>query len=412
MGVTPTSGSSLVVTMQLSKPGTAFCYVTTDLVAPLGWFVKARTTCYKSADYTNSAFNVSCSSLTPFATYKVYCYTEDLSVPANKLPDSSVAASVRTVREQSKGYRFSHLKAVVVFNSQMRLSLRSTHYNNGSSTDPIPLLWFLSVCLSTTTTTTTTIIIIIIIIGIAQVTMPCCYTMVTPTMPTVLFSKAVSPSLSIKAPVTGATVVLSSEYVPAIQDPTNCTAAYLSKLSTSAFNSSVAIRFSPSNRLSMALITEAKFTVSGKTGGCYRINYNITGKWTQSEREFLWEHGTTHGHDDHVRCVPILGAMTSRFNPVKSDTLFVLGAGAMPPTPVVSKAKFSDTGAQIFVTFDSATDRGGSIGVFLCSFLFSFTGASSSFCSWTSPTVVTITLGTGATILPNDPITLLASKVG
>lgn len=47
-----------------------------------------------------------------------------------------------------------------------------------------------------------------------QVSMPCCYTLGTPTLPTVLFSS--SSSLTLFSPVPGITVTLSSSYVPSL----------------------------------------------------------------------------------------------------------------------------------------------------------------------------------------------------
>jgi hypothetical protein len=110
------------------------------------------------------------------------------------------------------------------------------------------------------------------------------------------------------------------------------------------------------------------------------------------------------------------------------------------PAPVLEKAYFSDTGSEIFVIFNSVTNRGGlQTGGGACSLLFQGTMSNPEFgssvvlsaveyalgadewssistgpfnkCTWTSDTTVRITLGAGSTIVPNDLLGIVNGRI-
>ena len=80
----------------------------------------------------------------------------------------------------------------------------------------------------------------------------------------------------------------------------------------------------------------------------------------------------------------------------------------VPPPPVLEVAKFSSTGGQLFLTWDSGTDRAGYGGAsFSCDELIEFPLASAATCVWTSDSELTASLDYRAKCVPGDNVTAL-----
>ena len=114
---------------------------------------------------------------------------------------------------------------------------------------------------------------------------------------------------------------------------------------------------------------EGSFTVTGESS-CYDILLNAT----------------TDGE-------PYYPAVTE---------LAILYENQPTPAPFLSSARFSDDGRKIYIQFNSDSDKAFSTltsyaTVFTCSDLFSYDGASSDTCVWTSSSLVTATLSYSAT---------------
>lgn len=109
------------------------------------------------------------------------------------------------------------------------------------------------------------------------------------------------------------------------------------------------------------------------------------------------------------------GASADQYDDV-AITVSILDSASAPPAPTMSTAKFANSGAYIEVTFDSATNKAGFASAsFRCSNLFTFLGAESTTCSWTSASVARIQLSAApygtSLIVPTSDITLLEGKV-
>ncbi len=84
------------------------------------------------------------------------------------------------------------------------------------------------------------------------------------------------------------------------------------------------------------------------------------------------------------------------------------------PPPVISNAHFADTLSAIIINFSSKTDCAGKTGLFLCDDLLLNPTGSAGFlgrgtkCSWDTVTnsILTISLGEGASVVPGDVITM------
>eukprot|EP01032_Pedospumella_encystans_P023522 gene23522-26627_t len=73
----------------------------------------------------------------------------------------------------------------------------------------------------------------------------------------------------------------------------------------------------------------------------------------------------------------------------------IMSSATQSPAPALLNAKFSDSGASITVTFDSATNRALITALsFPCSDLFDFVGMATTTCSWTSSTTVSVIFNT------------------
>jgi hypothetical protein len=80
--------------------------------------------------------------------------------------------------------------------------------------------------------------------------------------------------------------------------------------------------------------------------------------------------------------------------------------------PVLLSVRFSNRGTSLSALFDSNTNQADIKGSsFACSLLFDFLGVAGTSCSWTSPSLVTISPGSGNPIDVGKSITLLDSKV-
>jgi hypothetical protein len=98
LSIAGTGASAIVSSVALSRPGTVYVWATTDASsAPGGAAIRGAPCGSAFVGVTGVTANVTCSSLTPLTAYSLFYYTEDTSVPSNKLPDSAVQASVRTV---------------------------------------------------------------------------------------------------------------------------------------------------------------------------------------------------------------------------------------------------------------------------------------------------------------------------
>jgi len=80
-----------------------------------------------------------------------------------------------------------------------------------------------------------------------------------------------------------------------------------------------------------------------------------------------------------------------------STHVSVLSSATAKPTPVLSSAKFSNSGGALNIVFNSPTNKADiTANSFVCSQLFSFGGAGSSTCSWVSSSAVTAVFASSA----------------
>jgi hypothetical protein len=93
---------------------------------------------------------------------------------------------------------------------------------------------------------------------------------------------------------------------------------------------------------------------------------------------------------------------------VLRNNFTVVSLNVPPPVPVFLSVRFSNDGTSLSALFDANTDQGGiRTSSFACSLLFDFTGVAGATCSWTSPSLVTISPGSDASIAVGSSITLL-----
>lgn len=87
------TGSTATVNMRMSLPGYLYCAAySPGARVPTGSELKA--TAYPLTVTTSPhVANVTITGLAAYASYHVYCYSEDMSSPANVLPDALVAMS-------------------------------------------------------------------------------------------------------------------------------------------------------------------------------------------------------------------------------------------------------------------------------------------------------------------------------
>ena len=84
----------------------------------------------------------------------------------------------------------------------------------------------------------------------------------------------------------------------------------------------------------------------------------------------------------------------------------------IPDPPKIASAKFSATGGQLFLQWDSGTDRAGYYGsTFECNELIDFPLVSAAKCLWTTSDSLTATLDYRATCIPGDNVTVHGGKL-
>lgn len=78
------------------------------------------------------------------------------------------------------------------------------------------------------------------------------------------------------------------------------------------------------------------------------------------------------------------------------------------PVPQIEMARFSDSGAGIYLTFNIPTNRAGMTTPTTCNDLFTNlpTLGSDNYCVWLNDTTLLVGLGAGATLSPGDVIDL------
>lgn len=90
----------------------------------------------------------------------------------------------------------------------------------------------------------------------------------------------------------------------------------------------------------------------------------------------------------------------------------IISSSAPKPAPNLLSVKFANSGGSLAVSFDYATNKASiSASTFTCSQVFSFTGDSSSTCSWVNSTAVKAVLPSDSTLSVNDIVTLRANLI-
>ena len=117
-----------------------------------------------------------------------------------------------------------------------------------------------------------------------------------------------------------------------------------------------------------------------------------------------------------VLSLVLSGASAVEYVVPEGFKLSILSSNSIPPAPNLLKATFTDSAANVLITFDSATNLGGvSTSSWSCTLVFEFIGDTNAYCSWISNTVVQISFGkysSSTPILnPNDQITLLSNVI-
>jgi hypothetical protein len=100
---------------------------------------------------------------------------------------------------------------------------------------------------------------------------------------------------------------------------------------------------------------------------------------------------------------------------VLKDDFEVIALNVAPAVPRFLSVQFSNDGTSLRALFNTDTNQGGiTTSFFACSLLFEFpdvAGMASATCSWTSPSVVTISAGSGASIAVGNSLTLKGGDV-
>jgi hypothetical protein len=92
---------------------------------------------------------------------------------------------------------------------------------------------------------------------------------------------------------------------------------------------------------------------------------------------------------------------------LSATVVSVLDVNTPPLVPQLSKVQFSDLGTRLIATFDSATDKGAiTASLFACDLLFTFAGADLATCTWETTSMVTMQLGSLATVVIGDDFQL------
>jgi hypothetical protein len=105
-----------------------------------------------------------------------------------------------------------------------------------------------------------------------------------------------------------------------------------------------------------------------------------------------------------------------------NSSIVVRSSKAAPDAPKLQSAVFSNDGLKLYVTLDSASDKGATVisnyaSAFICSQLVSFAGSGSASCIWSAANVVTATISSSGSQAPNSlvevksNVTLLANRI-
>jgi hypothetical protein len=92
------------------------------------------------------------------------------------------------------------------------------------------------------------------------------------------------------------------------------------------------------------------------------------------------------------------------------DNFEIIATDVAPTVPSFLSVQFSNDGTTLRALFDTDTNQGGiTTSFFECSLLFEFPDVAGATCSWTSPSVVTISPGSFASIAVDNSVTLKGS---
>jgi hypothetical protein len=104
-----------------------------------------------------------------------------------------------------------------------------------------------------------------------------------------------------------------------------------------------------------------------------------------------------------VKLVPSGNSAAAYGGSVTATSIQVLSTASAAPKPVLSSAKFADSGSSIDVSFDSVTNKGGiTANSWACSTVLTFVASGYTTCSWVSASTVRITftsVAEGTTLL-------------
>jgi hypothetical protein len=90
----------------------------------------------------------------------------------------------------------------------------------------------------------------------------------------------------------------------------------------------------------------------------------------------------------------------------------ILAAGDIPSSPRVERAQLSNDGSSLFVVFDQPTNRAGGAAAVWCNSIFTFPGAGSSRCQWsTDSSTITVFPSVGDGILQAGEILTLRDRI-
>jgi hypothetical protein len=156
-------------------------------------------------------------------------------------------------------------------------------------------------------------------------------------------------------------------------------------------------------------------TVSMYTNGTALTPKSITftSSSTTLTGSFSVTTANTQNEGNMLVTVVLSGTSAGNYEAVFDTTSYitVLSASSDPVVPSLTYAYFSNDGSQLLIQFDEKTNKGGiTTSTFACSSLFSFPGVSS-YCQWTSRSLVTATLGSSATVLVGDTLELSGGKI-
>ena len=96
----------------------------------------------------------------------------------------------------------------------------------------------------------------------------------------------------------------------------------------------------------------------------------------------------------------------------KGQSIVLLSPRKDPSAPVPTSVYFTNDGLGLLINFDSNTDQGAIKDTFFnCDKLLSFASITGTSCSWSSSSLLTVRLGSSATVSVNDKVTILGNKI-